>query len=97
MSSSNVVPPLGTTKVPDPDTAVALYAASVGQITQFSAFYSDPLEGNVQLMSARREAFERDFGNGAELFARVVNGDYTHFQRAVLETINQTRQLETMM
>ena len=96
-SSSTVVTPLGSTEVSDSAAEVAFYAASGGRITQFSAFCSDPLEGNPRLISARMEAFRRDFGNGSELFARVVNGDYRHFQRAVLGTIEQTRHLHTLI
>ena len=94
MSSSTVVTPL---EVPDSAAAVALYAASGGRITQFSAFCSDPLEGNPRLILARMEAFRRDFGDGSELFARVVNGDYRHFQRAVLGTIEQKRHLHVLI
>ena len=97
MSSSTVVTPLVSTGVPDSPAAVALYAASGGRITQFSAFCSDPLEGNPRLILARMEAFRRDFGDGSELFPRVVNGDYRHFHRAVLGTIEQTRHLHTLI
>ena len=81
--------------LPDEESAVRGFEANGGQLTVFSCFGEDPLQGSPSLLAQRETEFHRRFPDFTDFFHTVVNGDYYLFREGILCFIDISRRLST--
>ena len=81
--------------LPDVESAVYEFEANGGQLTVFSCFGEDPLQGSPSLAARREAEFHRRFPDFSEIFHAVVNGDYYLFREGILCFIDISRRLSS--
>ena len=81
------------TLLPDGETAVQEYESNGGQLTVFSSFGEDPLQGNPSLIAEREAEFYRRFTDFSDFFHNIANGDYYLFREGVMFFIDISRRL----
>lgn len=81
------------TLLPDGETAVQEYESNGGQLTVFSSFGEDPLQGNPSSIAEREAEFYRRFTDFSGFFHNIANGDYYLFREGVMFFIDISRRL----
>lgn len=81
--------------LPDAESAVRQFQSNGGQLTVFSCFSEDPLQGSPSLAAQRETEFHRRFPDFSDIFHTVANGDYYLFREGVLFYIDINRRLST--
>ena len=81
--------------IPDQETAVREFEAHGGQLTMFSSFGEDPLQGNPSLVAQREAEFHGRYSDFSQFFYTVVNGDYYLFREGIIYFISISRHLST--
>ena len=83
--------------LPEPDVAVQEFESFGGNLTLFSPFSCDPLQGRPDLVTQRETQFHGRYPDFGPFFYTVVNGDYSLFRDGLLYLIDITKQLETYL
>lgn len=68
MLNCNQAVKIDSTLLPDGEIAVQVYKANGGQLTVFSCFGEDPLQGNPSLIALREAEFHRWFPDFSGIF-----------------------------
>ena len=75
--------PITDSYLPTAVQALQMYEQRGGSLTQWSKFGTDPLEGNMDLISQRLHQFHQQFPSFESIFHNVVNNNQTPFCDAI--------------
>ena len=81
--------------IPSVESAIQEFERNGGQLTVFSSFGEDLLQGNRTLTAQREAEFYRRFPNFHEFFHTVANSDYFLFCEGILCFIDISTRLST--
>ena len=95
MFNNNQAAQIDSRLIPQVESAVREFETNGGQLTVFSSFGEDPLQGSPTLAAQREAEFYRHHPDFQEFFHTVVNGDYFLFREGILCFIDISTRLST--
>ena len=95
MLNNNQAARIDSRLIPSVESAIQEFERNGGQLTVFSSFGEDPLQGNHILAAQREAEFYRRYPDFQEFFHTVANGDYFLFREGILCFIDISTRLST--
>uniref|UniRef100_A0A1X7UTI5 Uncharacterized protein n=1 Tax=Amphimedon queenslandica TaxID=400682 RepID=A0A1X7UTI5_AMPQE len=93
MRRANMTAYVQPSVLPETEDAVREMESLGSNLTYFSGFGIDPLQGQVHLIEERDRLFRQRYPDFGPFFHSVVNRDFHHFQQGLLFFIDKTRNL----
>lgn len=95
MHQDNRIQHITPSVIPPPEQAAQMYRDNVGRLTDPAPFGSDPLAENHEKKIIREASFSSRYPSYEDIFHQLVNGETTHFRRALLFYIDITKRLSS--
>ena len=95
MLSNNQAARIDSRLIPSVESAIREFERDGGQLTVFSSFGEDPLQGSPTLAAQREAEFHRQYPEFQEFFHTVANGDHFLFREGILCFIDISTRLST--
>ena len=88
---------IGSSLIPDVDSAVAMYEASGVHLSTPSGFGTDPIAGSPELLHYRQSLMEQNIPSPEDLFGWTVNGSTQPFADSLKYMIDASIHLQRFM